>query len=216
MLPLLVHSSAVSEGTRSALLAAQASSAEKRARALQSAARLLHVGRYGGSSEDERLWPLFVGYSTLVRGYDPNSFDTRDCTPTPDGSCPELVRLTGSRMVVFNGEARVPVTHRGILLDGKADGPEVAGHLIGRPRADLWLTDQSEDQPRDQPAMLGVVVHDQRRTARTPAADRGKRGAHRRAREVHDHTLPDPAGRRRAIVSGLLENRVERFALEVD
>ena len=33
MLPLLVHSSAVSEGTRSALLAAQASSAEKRARA---------------------------------------------------------------------------------------------------------------------------------------------------------------------------------------
>jgi hypothetical protein len=43
MLPLIVHSSAVSEGTRSALLAAQASSAEKRARALQSAARLLHA-----------------------------------------------------------------------------------------------------------------------------------------------------------------------------
>ena len=42
MLPLLVHSSAVSEGARSALLAAQASSPETRAAALYSAARVRH------------------------------------------------------------------------------------------------------------------------------------------------------------------------------
>ena len=43
MLPLLVHSSAVSAGARSALLAAQASSPETRAAALKSAARVLHT-----------------------------------------------------------------------------------------------------------------------------------------------------------------------------
>jgi hypothetical protein len=42
MLPLLVHSNAVSAGARSALLAAQASSPEKRVQALKSAARVLH------------------------------------------------------------------------------------------------------------------------------------------------------------------------------
>ena len=39
------------------------------------AVRALHVARYGGSGEDERLTPMFLGYSTLVRGYDPNSFE---------------------------------------------------------------------------------------------------------------------------------------------
>jgi hypothetical protein len=42
MLPLLVHSSAVSESARSALLAAQSSSPETRLAALKSAARVLH------------------------------------------------------------------------------------------------------------------------------------------------------------------------------
>jgi len=42
MLPLLVHSKAVSASARSALLAAQASPPEGRAAALRSAARVLH------------------------------------------------------------------------------------------------------------------------------------------------------------------------------
>ncbi len=42
MLPLLVHSQAVSASARSALLAAQASPPEGRVAALQSAARVLH------------------------------------------------------------------------------------------------------------------------------------------------------------------------------
>lgn len=42
MLPLLVHSSAVSAGAKSALLAAQASPPEARLQALKSAAKVLH------------------------------------------------------------------------------------------------------------------------------------------------------------------------------
>ncbi|HXK20117.1 MAG TPA: hypothetical protein VNG33_20035 [Polyangiaceae bacterium] len=43
MLPLLVHSSAVSASARSALLAAQSSTPEARPAALKSAARVLHA-----------------------------------------------------------------------------------------------------------------------------------------------------------------------------
>jgi hypothetical protein len=43
MLPLLVHSSAVSAGARSALMVAQASPPEARVAALKSAARVLHT-----------------------------------------------------------------------------------------------------------------------------------------------------------------------------
>jgi hypothetical protein len=71
--------------------------------------RGLHVGRYGSGGEDERLYPLFLGYSTLVRGYEPGSFESSECTITEVGSCPEFDRLSGSRILVFNGEARMPV-----------------------------------------------------------------------------------------------------------
>ena len=85
------------------------------------AARVLHVGRYGGNAEDQRLWPLFLGYPELVRGYDPNSFDASECTPTFVDSCPELTRLTGSRILVVNGEVRAPVAG---LFTGNLDyGP---------------------------------------------------------------------------------------------
>jgi len=72
------------------------------------AVRALHVGRYGAGSEDQRLYPLFLGYSTLVRGYEPGSFESSECSVAADGSCPEFDRLSGSRILVFNGEARLP------------------------------------------------------------------------------------------------------------
>ena len=73
------------------------------------AARGVHMARYGSSSEDERLSPLFLGYPTLVRGYDVNTFEASECTFTPDGSCPEFDRLLGSRMLVVNAEVRAPL-----------------------------------------------------------------------------------------------------------
>jgi hypothetical protein len=73
------------------------------------AARVMHHGRYGPSTDDARLYPLYIGYPTLVRGYDVNTISASECTVTPDGSCPEFDRLLGSRMLVANLEFRFPL-----------------------------------------------------------------------------------------------------------
>jgi surface antigen Omp85-like protein/WD40 repeat protein len=71
------------------------------------AVRLLHYGRYGSGGEDPRIQPLFLGYPTLVRGYDFDSFSASECG-TNDGSCPVYDQLLGSRMAVVNAELRFP------------------------------------------------------------------------------------------------------------
>lgn len=74
------------------------------------AIRGLHVGRYGGDAEDVRLSPLFLGYSSLVRGYDVDSFDAQECGPgIQQGTCPAFDRLLGSRLIVGNAELRFPL-----------------------------------------------------------------------------------------------------------
>ena len=74
------------------------------------ASRLMHYGRYGpeGSVEDNRLAPLFLGYSGMVRGYDLNSFTFDECQPSATSSCPSFDRLTGSKLLVGNVEVRFP------------------------------------------------------------------------------------------------------------
>ncbi len=75
------------------------------------AGRLLHFGRYGGGAEDDRLQDLFIGYPTLVRGYDPGSFRGAECevgARQPE-SCPVFDRLVGSRIAVGNAELRMAV-----------------------------------------------------------------------------------------------------------
>ena len=64
------------------------------------AARVLHYGRYGSGAEDQRLYPLFVGYPDLVRGYDTGSFSASECGTQANGSCPVFDSLVGSRMLV--------------------------------------------------------------------------------------------------------------------
>ena len=53
-----------------------------------------------------------MGYQWFIRGYDPGSFDARDCpqaaSPTTT-SCPAFDRLVGSRIGVFNAELRIPL-----------------------------------------------------------------------------------------------------------
>ncbi len=71
------------------------------------AARILHVGRYGRDGEDSRLYPLFIGYSSLVRGYDINSFSASECGNSTT-SCPVFDQLVGSRLLVGNVELRFP------------------------------------------------------------------------------------------------------------
>ena len=72
------------------------------------AVRGLHVGRYGKNAEDRRLYPLFLGYPSLVRGYDYNSFNASECGNTSGTSCPVFDQLWGSKMLVGNVELRFP------------------------------------------------------------------------------------------------------------
>ncbi len=68
--------------------------------------RFLHYGRYGPGAEDSRLYPLFVGYHSLVRGYSTNSFSAEECG---EEGCQVYDRLIGSRIMVFNAELRFPL-----------------------------------------------------------------------------------------------------------
>jgi hypothetical protein len=73
------------------------------------AGRLLHYGRYGPGGQDERITPLFIGYPTLMRGYDVNSFSASECGPDSRTSCPVFDQLVGSRIAVANLELRIPL-----------------------------------------------------------------------------------------------------------
>jgi hypothetical protein len=73
------------------------------------AGRVIHYGRYGSGSEDSRLFPLFIGYPTMVRGYDVYTFDPDECVATATSECPAFDRLLGSRVLVANLEFRFPL-----------------------------------------------------------------------------------------------------------
>lgn len=63
--------------------------------------RFLHYGRYGKNAEDNRFYPLFLGYETLVRGYNSSSFSMDELDV--------YSRLFGSKMLVANAELRFPL-----------------------------------------------------------------------------------------------------------
>ena len=73
------------------------------------AARIVHSGRYGSGGEDLRLFPMYLGYPALVRGYDINTFGPSDCVPSVVSQCPAFDRLLGSRMLIGNLEFRFPL-----------------------------------------------------------------------------------------------------------
>jgi Tol biopolymer transport system component len=79
-------------------------------RPLTLAFRGLHYGRYGSDSESGALSPLFIGYETLVRGYDYGSFRAEECVRIEGGStCPVYTRLIGSKIAVMSVESRLPL-----------------------------------------------------------------------------------------------------------
>ncbi len=71
--------------------------------------RGMHYGRYLKDSDSQRLNPNFLGYESLVRGYNIASFQPGECTLNQGGDCAELNRLFGSRIGVANLELRLPV-----------------------------------------------------------------------------------------------------------
>jgi len=76
--------------------------------------RAMHYGRYGPDAEDDRMYPLFIGYESMVRGYDYNSFSPDEYSG--NGGF-EFNRLLGSKMLVANAELRFPLF--GVLGIGK-------------------------------------------------------------------------------------------------
>jgi outer membrane protein assembly factor BamA len=70
--------------------------------------RVLHYGRYGSGSEDNRLTPLYIGYQDFVRGYDAGTFTSSECGSDSMGNC-VFDRLFGSRIAVANFEFRFPI-----------------------------------------------------------------------------------------------------------
>ncbi|MEJ2679572.1 MAG: DPP IV N-terminal domain-containing protein, partial [Gemmatimonadota bacterium] len=77
------------------------------------AGRLMTYGNYGPGSNDFRLSRIFLGYPSLIRGYDYGSFNPNAC---PSGQalsqCSEyrvLQDLFGTRIAVGNAELRVPL-----------------------------------------------------------------------------------------------------------
>jgi Tol biopolymer transport system component len=69
--------------------------------------RILHYGRYGKGAEDSRLYSLYIGYETLVRGYNSGSYDMDEFDADNDPF--DFDRLLGSKLVVANVELRFPL-----------------------------------------------------------------------------------------------------------
>lgn len=74
------------------------------------ATRVMHRGRYGPDAESTRLFPLYIGYQALVRGYPQSSFQNQYCA-FADPSCLtfNFDQLLGSKVLVANTELRFPL-----------------------------------------------------------------------------------------------------------
>lgn len=75
------------------------------------AAQVLHFGRYGSGSENSILQDFYIGYPSLVRGYDLGSISLSECGPQfqQTGRCPAVERLLGSRILVGKAEFRTEI-----------------------------------------------------------------------------------------------------------
>lgn len=71
--------------------------------------RALHYGRYGKDAENPRLWPLYIAYWDLVRGYESYT-EEEYYKAIEEGREPfDTTRLVGSKMIVANVELRFPL-----------------------------------------------------------------------------------------------------------
>ncbi|RFZ94241.1 tolB protein precursor [Mucilaginibacter conchicola] len=76
-----------------------------RARPVTFAARLYGYGRFGNTSNN--LYPLYVGYPFLIRGYEAQTFYNAN-RPNTNGFT--IDQLSGNRIAVANFEVRLPFT----------------------------------------------------------------------------------------------------------
>ncbi len=72
------------------------------------ATRGMYLGRFGEDAENGTLPPLYIGYPTLVRGYNARDFASESNSPDPDVLT--INDLIGNQMSIGNIELRYPLT----------------------------------------------------------------------------------------------------------
>jgi len=107
--------------------------------------RILHFGRYGGNATDERFYPLYLGYETLLRGYNSSSFgyDENDV----------YAQLFGSKLMVANIELRFPLF--GVLGIGRGYYGILPMDFIAFYDAGIAWGLEAEDDKANKPFFLG-------------------------------------------------------------
>ena len=132
--------------------------------ALTLAARALYFGRYGQLDrlEEQQLGTYFMGHETFIRGYAWNSFNECEQGTTiglSGSTCPEIDRLYGHRLGVFNIEFRLPFT--GIEEFGLINFPYIPVELVAFADAGLaWDPNRPAEMvwSRDSAARVPVVA----------------------------------------------------------
>jgi Tol biopolymer transport system component len=127
------------------------------------AVRGLHYGRYGPDADEAHPLfnqQLFLGFPTLVRGYQYQSFTNRECVDAAgarDPNCRVLSRMFGSRIAVANAEVRVPLF--GVPEYGLINFPFLPTELSAFVDAGLaWTGDESPTFDWDNPVARTPVV----------------------------------------------------------
>ncbi|MHB8055130.1 MAG: TolB family protein [Candidatus Aminicenantales bacterium] len=69
--------------------------------------RGIYYSRFGKGANDERLYPMYLGYGTMIRGYEYSSFTAEETDPTTGKF--DYGRLFGSSVAVANFELRFPL-----------------------------------------------------------------------------------------------------------
>jgi outer membrane protein assembly factor BamA len=105
--------------------------------------RVLHFGRYGkdsqatwGDIDDDPvpgyenvrvLSDLYIGYPSIIRGYNDGSFSAQECAVSSTSSCDVFNNLFGTRFASANFEYRIPlIGFFGVIPSAGAPPVEIA------------------------------------------------------------------------------------------
>ena len=124
-------------------------------RPLTFAFRGLHFGRYGADGDDTRLTPLYLGDYGLMRGYNVDSFDARECGVVVGNSCPVFDQLIGTRLGIVSAEVRAPLL--ALFRPGRMYG-RVPVEVAAFADAGIAWTKQIKLSDRDVVRSVGAAI----------------------------------------------------------
>ena len=84
---------------------------------------------YGRSGPDAERYEIFLGNTELIRGHTSGSYYGNECLSQGNFLCPELDRLIGTRVAVFNTELRFPILTPGMSIAPRGF-PPIEGALF--------------------------------------------------------------------------------------